>query len=176
MPIYKKEIPLGSGRFYLYEQHSEYRPGRSPRSVTRYIGPVNPKRRKRGLLAPIAEVFEWFAEQNKRTPDDIAADAMEKAQAQNDLREKLQQEINRQFYESMGVRAPQRNPVPIEKEGPPLLHVPAVAPPPENLPTGVEPPVDKEQEPASFEPPSHDSPSESLPASPEGGSESSSEP
>jgi hypothetical protein len=44
MPRY---IKLINGNQYYYDQQSEYRPGKSPRSVMKYIGPVNPKRKKK---------------------------------------------------------------------------------------------------------------------------------
>jgi hypothetical protein len=47
MPIYTKTI---NGRQYLYEQHSKYRPGQAPRSVMRYIGPVNPVRKRKSFV------------------------------------------------------------------------------------------------------------------------------
>ena len=44
MPIYEKTI---NGNVYLYDQRSVYRPGRSPRSVMKYLGPKNPKRKRK---------------------------------------------------------------------------------------------------------------------------------
>ena len=65
MPVYIKYI---RGRAYYYEQYSIYvGPGLSPKTPMRYLGPVNPKRRK-GTIA-------GFIEANfKYEPGEVAAE------------------------------------------------------------------------------------------------------
>lgn len=65
MPIYIKYI---RGCAYYYEQYSVYvGPGLPPKTPTRYLGPVNPKRRK-GVIA-------GFIEANfKHEPGEVAAE------------------------------------------------------------------------------------------------------
>lgn len=65
MPIYIKEI---RGNRYYYEQYSVYQgPGLPPRTPTRYLGPVNPKRRKGAIAGFIEANF-------KHEPGEVAAE------------------------------------------------------------------------------------------------------
>jgi len=108
MPIYIKYI---RGCAYYYEQYSVYvGPGLPPKTPTRYLGPVNPKRRK-GVLA-------GFIDANfKHEPGEVAAE-----QALRD-------------YPTVSETKPVAKPaVPIDKPPTPTLHAPEAVPAEPNAP------------------------------------------
>lgn len=103
MPIYIKII---RGRGYYYEQCSVYvGPGLPPKTPTRYLGPVNPKRRKGALAGFIEANF-------KNEPGEVAAE-----------------QALRDYPPVPGETKPVANPVvPIDKPPTLTLHAPEPVP------------------------------------------------
>lgn len=146
MPIYVKEI---NGRGYLYWQKSVYRgSGRSPKSVMRYIGPLDPRRRRKSIFKTIDDFLHSVLTPE---PGEYEMRRWEKEQAKI----KAEIEANKTIYDRIMGRevsnlVPPPSPKLIEKPPTPLAplpaHTPAEAPPPDNLPTG-----EVEKEPSSDE-------------------------
>jgi len=109
MPIYIKYI---RGCAYYYEQYSVYvGPGLPPKTPTRYLGPVNPKRRK-GVIA-------GFIDANfKHEPGEVAAE-----------------QALRDYPQVPGETKPVAKPaVPIDKPPTPTLLAPGAVPVETNTP------------------------------------------
>lgn len=146
MPIYIKRI---NGLEYYYEQRSEYRPGRSPRSVMKYLGPVNPKRKKSLLGALNA----WAHEQFTPEPGERQMTLYE---------EQVQKSGGFANIERFVLTAPHLSLSAVNEPS-------KTAPPPDNLPTGVAPaPTETAPAPSASDAPEQDSPEQTPDASPQG--------